>query len=144
MHKEIALTCGCGIASALMYSAGNTGSGLGVMLANFAILPLVMIGLASNARRTTITALAGIIGVVAFSNLLVGGIYSVTVAFPAWIVARCGLVNRATASGGHHWYPVGRILALIAGYGALVLILAALASFDAEDGLKGAVTNMLG
>ncbi|MDG2032980.1 MAG: DUF2232 domain-containing protein [Rhodospirillales bacterium] len=144
MHKGIALAFGCGLASALMSYAGHSGSGLGVLLANFAMLPLIIVGLAYGTRSTAVASLSGVVAVIAFSNLLAGGIYGVTIAAPAWLVVRYGLMSRAPLSGGLQWYPIGNTLAMLTGYGATVLILAALTNFDAEGGFKGAVSNLLG
>ncbi len=144
MYKEIVLAFGCGFASAMMSSAGHSGSGLGVLLANFAILPLIIVGLAHGMRSTAVASLTGVIAVIAFSNLLAGGIYGVTIAAPAWLVVRYGLMSRAPLLGGVQWYPIGNTFAMLTGYGATVLILVALTSLDAEGGFKGAVSNLLG
>ena len=143
MHRRIVLAFGCGLASALMSFTGHSGSGLGVLLANFAILPLIIVGLAFGTRSAVIASLTGVIALVAFSNLLAGGLYVVTIAAPSWLLVRYGLMNRAPLSGGLQWYPIGNTVALLAGYGATVLALAALTNFDPEGGFKGAVTNLL-
>ena len=144
MHKRVALAFGCGLASALMSSAGHSGSGLGVLLANFALLPLIIVGLAHGARSAAVASLTGLIALIAFSNLLAGGIYGVTIAIPAWLVVRCGLMTRAHQSAALQWYPIGKILAMLTGYGATVLVIAALTNFETEGGFKGSVANLLG
>ena len=65
MHKRIVLAFGCGVASALMSSAGHSGSGIGVILANFAMLPLIIVGLAHGTRSTAVASLTGIIALIA-------------------------------------------------------------------------------
>ncbi len=144
MHKRIVLAFGCGLASALMSTAGHSGSGIGVLLANFAMLPLIIVGLAHGTLSTAVASLTGMIALIAFSNLLVGGIYGVTIAIPAWLVVRYGLMSRAPRSRALQWYPVGKILAMLTGYGATVLVVAALTHFDTDGGFKGAVANLLG
>lgn len=144
MHKRIVLAFGCGIASALMSSAGHSGSGIGVLLANFAMLPLIIVGLAHGTRSAAVASLTGTIALISFSNLLVGGIYGVTIAIPAWLVVRLGLMSRAPQSGALQWYPIGKILAILTGYGATVLVIAALTHFDTDGGFRGAVANLLG
>ena len=115
MHKGIVLAFGCGLASALMSYAGHSGSGLGVLLANFAMLPLIIVGLAYGTRSTAVASLTGVIAVIAFSNLLAGGIYGVTIAAPAWLMVRYGLMSRAPLSGSLQWYPIGNTLAIVTG-----------------------------
>ena len=144
MHKRIVLAFGCGVASALMSSAGHSGSGIGVLLANFAMLPLIIVGLAHGTRSTAVASLTGTIALISFSNLLVGGIYGVTIAIPAWLVVRYGLMSRAPQSRALQWYPLGKILAMLTVYGATVLVIAALTHFDTDGGFKGAVANLLG
>jgi len=144
MHKGIVFAFGCGFASAIMSTAGQSGSGLGVLLANFAMLPPIMIGLAYGTRSAAIASLTGLFAVVALSNLVAGGIYGVTIAFPSWLVVRYGLMNRTPSGGDIQWYPVGHTLAKLAGYGAMVLVLAAIANFDTEGGFRGAVEDLLG
>ena len=144
MHKRIVLAFGCGIASALMSSAGHSGSGIGVLLANFAMLPLIIVGLAHGTRSTAVASLTGTIALISFSNLLVGGIYGATIAIPAWLVVRYGLMSRTPQAGALQWYPVGKILAILTGYGATIFVIAALTHFDTDGGLKGAVANLLG
>ena len=88
--------------------------------------------------------LTGLIALSAFSNLLAGGIYGVTIATPAWLVVRYGLMNQTLQSGALQWYPIGKTLAILTGYGATVLVIAALTFYDTEGGFKGAVANLLG
>ena len=144
MHKQIALAFGCGLTSALMSSAGHSGSGLGVLLANLAMLPLIIVGLAYGAGNSAIASLTGVVALITFSNLLVGGIYGVTIAAPAWLVAHFGLRSRAPLPHAMKWYPIGDTLAILTIYGATVLIIAAVTNLDAEGGFKGAVANLLG
>ena len=144
MHKGIVFAFGCGFASAIMSTAGQSGSGLGVLLVNFAMLPTIMIGLAYGTRSTAIASLTGLFTVIALSNLFAGGIYGVTIAFPCWLVVRYGLMNRTPSGGTVEWYPIGNTLANLAGYGAMVLALAAVVNFNEEGGFRGAVENLLG
>ena len=134
---------GCGIASALMTSAGESGSIVGVLLANFSMLPLIMVGLALGTRSALLSALSGVFMVIILTNPFSGGIYAISIAVPCWYVARYGLMNRKNTSSDPEWYPIGRILAKLTGYGAMVLVLAAIADLGSEDGLRGTIERLL-
>lgn len=52
-------------------------------------------------------------------------------------------MNRKNTSSDPEWYPIGRILAKLTGYGAMVLVLAAIADLGSEDGLRGTIERLL-
>ena len=143
MHKGIVFAFGCGFASAMMSTSGQSGSGLGVLLANFAMFPIIMIGLARGTKSTAIAALAGVVAVTTFSSIFAGGIYGFTIGIPSWLLVRYGLMNRANPSGSVEWYPVGNALAKLAGYGAIAIAIAAIANMESEGGFRGAVEHLL-
>ncbi len=109
-----------GLASAVLISLIGVGTGVAVMLFLLAPIPVIIATLAFDHRSGLI---AGVIGAVAITMVhggILGGFgYLVTTALPAWWLAYLALLGRPKADGTTEWYPLGRLLAWIAGTGAL-------------------------
>ena len=61
MYKETTVAIGAGLASALLSVAIAFGSGLGLLLVYFALLPILLIGLSQGQRSVSIAAVAGVL-----------------------------------------------------------------------------------
>jgi len=143
MPRGIPFALGFGIASALLYFAGQSSSVIGITLANFAMLPMVMAGLAFGTLNALLAALSGTLTLIALTNTFSGGIFLITIAIPCCFVARYALMNRRTRSGDVGWYPVGSTLAKLTAYGSVLLVLAAVVNLGVEGGFRGSVERLL-
>ena len=138
MQRQLIIALGGGIASALLLVGSLTGAG-GLLLANFAQLPLFLVGFMSGARSVVI---AGAVGSVAL--LFVGGIetaafYAGTTLIPAWIIVYHGLSHRFTANGATDWYSTGEIACRLA---ALIAIFVSVVSLTVS-GVQGGIENSI-
>ena len=143
MYKETIVAIGAGLASALLSVAIAFGSGLGLLLVYFALLPILLIGLSQGQRSVSIAAVAGIFGTIFLTNIFQGALYGVTVALPAWLVVRYGLMNQTARDGSITWFPIGEILARLAALGGIALVLGAITYFDAPGGIVKVIEEFL-
>jgi riboflavin transporter FmnP len=110
-----------GLVSAILISLIGIGTGFGLMLYLLAPIPVIVVTLAFDHRSGLV---AGVMGAVAVA-MVQGGItngfgYLLTTALPAWWLAYLALLSRPKADGTTEWYPLGRLLAWIAGTGTLI------------------------
>ncbi|MBT7267543.1 MAG: DUF2232 domain-containing protein [Rhodospirillaceae bacterium] len=143
MYKETTVAIGAGLASALLSVAIAFGSGLGLLLVYFALLPILLIGLSQGHRSGSIAAIAGVFGTIFLTNIFQGALYSVSVALPAWLVVRYGLMSHTARDGSTTWFPIGEILARLAALGGIALVLGAITYFDAEGGIVKVIEEFL-
>ncbi|MDO9563350.1 MAG: DUF2232 domain-containing protein [Bradyrhizobium sp.] len=124
----VALAAGC--ASALMFASIISGALISLLLLYFAPLPLMVAGLGWGPLAATIGGIGAATGLGAIFGLpfLIG--FVVMMALPAWWLGHLALLGRPVANAGPNegatpappimeWYPVGRILLWIAGFGTL-------------------------
>jgi len=143
MYKETSIAIGAGLASALLSVAIAFGSGLGLLLVYFALLPILLIGLSQGHRSGSIAALVGVFGTIFLTNIFQGALYGVSVALPAWLVVRYGLMSQTARDGSTTWFPIGEILARLAALGGIALVLGAITYFDAEGGIVKVIEEFL-
>ena len=102
MYRETTVAIGAGLASALLSVSIAFGSGLGLLLVYFALLPILLIGLSQGQRSVSIAAVAGLFSTIFFTNIFQGAIYGVSVALPAWLIVQYGLNSQTTRDGYCH------------------------------------------
>ena len=143
MYRETTVAIGAGLASALLSVAIAFGSGLGLLLVYFALLPILLIGLSQGQRSVSIAAVAGLFGTIFLTNIFQGALYGVSVALPAWLIVRYGLNSQTTRDGSTIWFPIGEILARLAALGGIALVLGAITYFDAPGGFVKVIEEFL-
>lgn len=110
-----------GLASAILISLIGVGTGLAVMLYLLAPIPVIIVTLAFDHRSGLVAGVIGAVAVAMVQGGLTSGLgYLITTALPAWWLAYLALLGRPGPSGHTEWYPLGRLLAWIAGTGALI------------------------
>jgi hypothetical protein len=134
MNLLIALAAGC--ASALMFASIISGALISLLLFYLAPLPLMMAALGWGATAAALGGLAAALGLGAIFSLPYCFAFVLTVALPACWLGHLALLGRdvaapVTAGNGAapltphmEWYPVGRIIAWIAGFAALTTMAA--------------------
>lgn len=141
MKPGLAVSVACGLVSSLLFLA-VLGSPAFVILQYVAQLPLFMAGLGFGLTGLLIASgVAAAVTVPAGLNLAL--IFVAGYAVPVVLIVRFALLSRPAADGGVEWYPAGRLLALLAGYGALALVVVGLLAAGAEGGLHGQVIAAL-
>ena len=143
MPRQALIAAGGGALSALLSVRFlSSGSG-GLLFAYLGLLPVAMVGLGLGMRAGSIAIFAGVVAVIALSNLLQAAIYGVMIAVPGWIIIRLALMNRVAPNGDVEWYPAGRILCRLTGLGGIYLVLTALMHFDVPGGFESATAGYL-
>lgn len=124
----IAIAAGC--ASALMFASIISGALISIVLLYFTALPLMVAGLGWGPLAATIGGIGAATGLGAIFGLHIAIPFVVMMALPAWWLGHLALLGRrvdAAVTGQDatpappvmEWYPVGRILLWIAGFGTL-------------------------
>jgi hypothetical protein len=143
MNKNTFIAIGAGLASALLSVAVAYGSGIGLVLAYFALLPMLLIGLSGGPKSAGIAATAGVFGAIFLTNIFQGALFGITVALPAWLIVRYTLMTRTARDGTTHRFPMGEVLARLAALGAIVLVISSVTYFDAPGGFPKTIENFL-
>jgi hypothetical protein len=145
MGKHTLVAVGGGGLSGLAVLAILFGAPGGVFFAYIAPLPLLLLGLGLGSNAAAIAASAGLALVAIFGGVTMAGVYAGMHALPSWLVVHQALSRSSPVgpqSGGDGWYPIGTILASLAGIAALVATSTAIAG-GGEAGIEGAVRDVL-
>jgi hypothetical protein len=124
----IAIAAGC--ASALMFASIISGALISIVLLYFTALPLMVAALGWGPLAATIGGIGAATGLGAIFGLHICIPFVVMMALPAWWLGHLALLGRPVdgavpgegatpAPPMMEWYPVGRILLWIAGFGTL-------------------------
>src|ERR1700759_1178987 len=142
----IALAGGC--ASALMFASIISGALISLLLLYLAPLPLLVIALGWGPLSATIASAAASFALAAILGIQHGIGYVIGVALPSWWLGHLALLGRPVASSGNgtaapdiEWYPVGRILVWIAGFGSLTTFCALLMLGNDAAAIVGAMKH---
>lgn len=134
MHLLIALAASC--ASALMFASIVSGALISLVLFYLAPLPLMVAALGWGAPGAALGGLLAGLGLGALLGLPYALAFILTVALPACWLGHIALLGRpaaattalgsgtAAVAAAVEWYPVGRIVAWIAGFAALTTMAA--------------------
>jgi len=124
----VATGIGAGLVSALLTAVIVKATPLAAMLYLLAPIPVLIVSLGWDHRSGLVAALVGGLAIALFLSPLSGLGFAVITALPAWWLAYLALLGRPGADGTMEWYPVGRLLAWLAGTAALTIIAAGLIS----------------
>lgn len=124
----IAIAAGC--ASALMFASIISGALISLVLLYFAPLPLMVAALGWGPLAATIGGIGAATGLGAIFGLPISIPFVIMMALPAWWLGHLALLGRPVANAESNegatpatlvmeWYPIGRILLWIAGFGTL-------------------------
>ena len=126
----IAIAAGC--ASALMFASIISGALISLLLLYFAPLPLMVAALSWGPLAATIGGIGAATGLGAIFGLPFCVAFVVMMALPAWWLGHLALLGRPIANDvpsgngaappappAMEWYPIGRLLLWIAGFGVL-------------------------
>jgi hypothetical protein len=159
MIATIAIAIAAGCASALMFASIISGALISLLLFYLAPLPLMVAALGWGPLSATIggIAAASVLGVIFGLPYCLA--FVITVALPAWWLGRLAMLGRPIQNEAGtgaappvvpvlEWYPVGRILAWIAGF-AVLTTMAALLTLGTDAGaisaaLKRGLLRVLG
>jgi hypothetical protein len=144
MISRILIAIGAGLAAALLFYIPVKGTALAMLLATFASLPIMIVGLAFGPLTALTSAIAGSLVLAVALNEILAATFAFSAALPAWWLTRLAWLARPVGAreqdattDGLIWYPPGHLLAWIAGLaaavsiGGLLLALYRFGSFDA-------------
>jgi len=141
MTNAILAAAGAGVLAALTFlSLPLTGALGAVIFAYLAPLPLFLAGLGLGLTGAVIAGVAGALAAALLSGGLIAALLFVLVyALPVVLFTRHALLARQGAGGRLDWYPPGRLLLWLAGYGLSGFLIAVALLAGAEGGVQGAV-----
>ncbi|WP_230531953.1 DUF2232 domain-containing protein [Microvirga roseola] len=119
---------GAGLVSALLTAVVVKATPLAAVLYLLAPIPVLIVSLGWNHRSGLVAAVVGGLAIAAFISPLSGVGFALVTALPAWWLAYLFLLGRPAQDGTMEWYPVGRLLAWIAGTAALTTVATAVIS----------------
>ncbi len=122
----IPIGIGAGLASALLVAVVTQGTGLALMLFLLAPVPVLVAALGWDHRAGLVAALTGGLAIAVLAAPLAGLSFALATALPAWWLAYLALLGRPREDGSIEWYPLGNLLAWIAGTAALTYLAAAI------------------
>jgi hypothetical protein len=143
-----------GLTSAALYLSVVLGSPGAFLLAYLAPLPLFLAGLGLGLTALLAAgAAACVIVALASGSVIAAGMYLGIEVLPIAVLVRQALLSRpvsahpgpdgSAAGGGVEWYPLGRLVSLLVGMVAAVLLVIWLVFMGSEGGLEGAVQAFL-
>lgn len=128
----VTLGAGAGLVSALLIAVVTKGTGLALILFLLAPIPVLIASLGWDHRAGLVAAVTGgVATAVIAASPLAGLSFALATALPAWWLAYLALLGRTHQDGTVEWYPLGNLLAWIAGMAAASYAVAAiLPDFD--------------
>ena len=124
----VATGIGAGLVSALLTAVIVKATPLAAVLYLLAPIPVLIVSLGWDHRSGLIAALVGGLAIALILSPLSGLGFALITALPAWWLSYLALLGRPGQDGTMEWYPVGRLLAWIAGTAALTIIAAGVIS----------------
>ncbi|MEE2761293.1 MAG: DUF2232 domain-containing protein [Pseudomonadota bacterium] len=136
MYKQIIISAGGGLVSAILALGLLTGSSGALLFAYFALLPLLLIGLSLGLVKVTIAIVVAAIAVAGLAGLGQAAVYVASISMPAWLITRYGVTSRSGPGGVSAPFSPGDILVRVAIGGGLLLMLAALATGNSDESFE--------
>ena len=143
MPRETIIVIGAGLVSALLSIAATFGSGLGLLLAYFALLPIIVIGLSRGHRTATFATLSGMFGAILLSNIYQGMLYCISIALPAWLIVFTALIPQTTNNTSSQLIPIGEIISRLAVLGGIFVVISSIIFFDKPGDLPHTIEVFL-
>ena len=143
MPSSTIIAIGAGLVSSLLSLSAAFSPGLGLLLAYFALLPILLIGLSKHHRAAIFTIVFGILGVVLLSNTYQGILYSISVALPAWLIISTSQIPKINNNISPVELPIGEILSRLAFLGGILLIISSIIFSDRSGGLSQSIEVFL-
>lgn len=122
MTKDLGIGFLAGLVSALLFGVLLKATPLAIVLYLLAPLPILIAGLGWSHKAALAAVASGSLALALGVSTYLGIAFALYLALPAWWLAYLALLGRPNADGSLEWYPVGRLLAWIAGTAALAFV----------------------
>lgn len=137
MNSPLFIAIAAGIVAGFLFASVATGSAVALALFYVAPLPLLVAGFGWGVAAAALATVAGSVSAALAIGVTAGPLFAVGIGVPAIILSYFALLSRPSPHGEDaepEWYPVGRLLALIALMGgALAAIAVPLIGSDVES-----------
>ncbi len=143
MGRIILFAVGGGAVSALCVLSAAFGSPGAIVVTYLTPLPLFVVGLSLGATGALVAAASGLFAVAVLGGATAVIGYAAGCALPVVLVTRQALLTRSGAAGAAEWYPSGRLLLWLVGYGVVGILAAAVTAAGVDGGLRGAIESVL-
>ncbi len=144
MTRDRLIAVGGGLLCALLYLSVMSGSTGAIFFTYLSQLPLFLVGLSLGLTPATIACIVAAGAIAVGANYAAAGLFCVLSAAPVLILVRQGLQSRPGAQGGTvEWYPPGRLLGCLTGYGLVLFGITLVAFLGSEDGVEGAARTYI-
>ncbi len=130
MSKNVPIAIAGGLLTALLHLSTETGNPALFLLIHFTLLPLFMVGLAKGLAAAAISGTVAVVVTGVAAEYANAAVFTLVFAVPAVAMVRMALLNRQTPEGTADWYPAGRMMSWLTGYGAVALIAFAVLASD--------------
>ncbi len=141
MIRDRLIAVGGGLLCALLYLSVMTGSAGAIFFTYLSQLPLFLVGLSLGWTPATIACIVAAGAIAVGANFAAAGLFCVLSAAPVLILVHQGLQSRPGAHGGAvEWYPPGRLLGWLTGYGLVLFGVTLVAFLGSEGGIEGAAS----
>lgn len=139
MTRDRLIAVGGGLLCALLYLSVMSGSAGAIFFTYLSQLPLFLIGLSLGLTPAIIACVVAAGAIAVGANFAAAGLFALLSAAPVLILVRQGLQSQPGARGGAvEWYPPGRLLSWLTGYGLVLFAITLVALLGSEDGIEGA------
>lgn len=144
MSRNHLIAIGGGLVCALFGLSVISGSAAANILFFSSQLPLFLVGLSLGLSSAAIACIVAAGTIAVGTNLPAATLFAALIGVPVLIVIRQSLMSRpGTKAGSVEWYPPGRLLGLLTGYGLAMLAVASLAILASDGGLESSVRDHL-
>lgn len=145
MVRSLLIGVGAGLVAALLFASILSGSALAIFLFYLAPLPIMIVALGWTHLSGLAAALVGASILGLGLTPLVGVVFAVAVALPAWLLAYLAMLGRPSpvADGQTEWYPLGRIVATASIIGLVLGLLAIVTLGPSADAFRAAIASAI-
>ncbi len=136
MPKYVLIAIAGGLFTALLHLSTVTGNPAAMIFAYFTLLPLFMVGLAKGLAAAAMAGAVAVVVTGVAGKFILAILFAFAYALPAVVMVRMALANRQTPEGTTEWYPTGRMMSWLTGYGASALIAFGVIAGDSPTGME--------
>ena len=137
------LAIGGGVVSTIIYVLAGHGAFGGMLLAYFAPLPVLAVGLGLGATAGAVSSIAATLIMLVVGGFMAAAVYALMNAIPAIILLRQAMLSRTNDQGDQEWYPAGNLIVAASTIAALMFTIGAFWFASTPIGLEDTVRTFV-